>query len=441
MAVAFVKKNSGQSGGSSTTLTATLASAPASGNLLVFAMGGDKNTGALTLAGFTQAYELLSTSVSLYLYYKVSNGTETAISPTWATTSTFGNTYWYGEYQDAAVSGSTWLVSGQASNITNESTVSSVSTGTTGTLTDDGLAIAAAAIDNAQNAPDGTTAFSNSFTARHLTLVGAGARGGIYLAEKTVTAGTTTNSTFSYTPGTTDQMSGAIVVFAKVSEDFDTEGRLRGAASLYAETGYESSADAHLTGGGRLAAEYVKHVTPGGFLAGGGFLAAAVGHSVDIEGRLTAAPTARAVLSAGPNDVALAARLTAGLGLRAAIGQHFPSAVPAGRTHRITVPSRVYTIPGGNQVGLSKTFTADESDDLDYRYDWTRVLEDGETIVTSVIEAPDGITVHDQTNGPETTDVWFTGGSVGATYLIPNRIVTSEGRTYERNIELKVRDR
>src|SRR5882672_6092127 len=48
---ALVKSASANSIASSTTISVSLASAPISGNLLVFAMAGDKNTGALTLAG------------------------------------------------------------------------------------------------------------------------------------------------------------------------------------------------------------------------------------------------------------------------------------------------------------------------------------------------------------------------------------------------------
>lgn len=214
MAVAFVKQATASSAAASTSVTCTLASAPTAGNLLVFAMGGDKNTGALTLAGFTQVAELLSTSVSLYLYWKVSDGTETSISPSWATSSAVGNMAWYGEYEDTAVAGSSWQVSGSASHITDEVAATSWATGTTGAASADGLGIAAAAVDSSQNVT--VPVWSNSYTNRYDGTGGAG-RGAIFVAEHAEAASATASSTFSYTLGTVDQISAAIAVFTKVA--------------------------------------------------------------------------------------------------------------------------------------------------------------------------------------------------------------------------------
>ena len=345
MAVAFVKKNSGQSGAASTTLTATLASAPAAGDLLVFVMAGDKNTGALTLSGFTQQFELLSTSVSLYMYYKISDGSETSISPTWATSSVQGNAYWYGVYTDAAVSGNTWQVSATASNITNETTVSSASTGTTGAITATGLALAVAAIDNAQNAPDGSTGFSNGYTARHLTLVGAGARGGIYLAEKAVTGGTTTDSTFSYTPGTLDQLSGAVAVFTKVSADIATTGLLTAGGSLTATTGHDITPHGVAATGVHLGGVYTKESTPLGVAATGVHLSATVGHTAIVYGRIDMGVALRGQIPVSANDKIVYGRIDTGVALRATVGHFTQPEVPVNRTYRPTGSDRTYRVP------------------------------------------------------------------------------------------------
>ena len=125
----FVQQALGQSSAASTTLSAVFGVAPTAGNLLVFEMAGDKNTGALTLAGWTVVYELLSTSVSLYLDWKVSDGTETTVSPSWATSSAAGNMAWVGEYSDIAAG--TWTLLASASNITNEISTTTWATGTT----------------------------------------------------------------------------------------------------------------------------------------------------------------------------------------------------------------------------------------------------------------------------------------------------------------------
>jgi hypothetical protein len=219
MAVTFVKKASGQSGTASTSLTLTMASAPAAGNLLVFTMGGDKNTGALTLAGFTQVHSLLSTSVSLYLAWKVSDGTETAITPSWATSSAVGNVAWYGEFSDPVVTGaSSWQVSASAEHITDETNVTSWSTGTTGAASAAGLGLAQITMDSADSVVDATEAWTNSYTILFSTLASAGARGALFLASAPVLSGATAESTFSYTPSVTlrDQLSGSMTVFSKV---------------------------------------------------------------------------------------------------------------------------------------------------------------------------------------------------------------------------------
>lgn len=203
----------GQSDAGTTTLNVALPSAPTSGNMLVFCMAGDKNTGALTLSGFTQLYELLSSSVSLYVYYKVSAGTEQSINPSWANSSAAGNTAWYAELEDPDVSGSDWVISAQSAVITDESTVTSKSTGTTGTKSNAGLGIAADAVDSATSVTSGI-GWSNSYAAVH-SATGAGGRGGIFVSKKSEAAGGTTETTFSYT-GTADQNSAAVAVFSKV---------------------------------------------------------------------------------------------------------------------------------------------------------------------------------------------------------------------------------
>lgn len=220
MAYALVKSATGNSGSATTTLSVSLASAPTSGNLLVFAMAGDKNTGALTLAGFTQVYSMLSASVSLYLWYKVSNGTETTINPTWATSSPAGNTAWYGEISGG---GPSWTVTAQASNITNEATVLTWSTGTTGNIGAAGFGVAVAAVDSSQSVTT-VSAWGNSYATVYSATALSG-RGAVFVADKDEpTTGVTTSSALTYT-GTADQVSAAIAVFATTSAAPSATGR------------------------------------------------------------------------------------------------------------------------------------------------------------------------------------------------------------------------
>jgi hypothetical protein len=214
----------------STTGTATLPGAPTAGNALVFAMAGDKDIGAVTLTGFTTLYDIRTTSVSLYLGWKTSNGTETAVSPTW-TNSLAGNTGRYVELEDTAVSGGTWQVSAQSST-TEAGTSNSQSTGTTGTISADGLAYAAAGIDSGTGltAPLWTNSYTSEFNAPTL-----GGRAPLFTATKSVTAGGTTETTFSYT-GTADNVSAAVAVFSEVAAgppaDNDPKG---GSAGMYGD--------------------------------------------------------------------------------------------------------------------------------------------------------------------------------------------------------------
>lgn len=215
MAVAFVKGIAASSGSGTTTLSATLASAPAAGSLLILAMGGDKDTGTLTLSGFNELYTIRSTSTTLYYWYKVSAGNETTINPSWSLSSSVGNMAYYAEYDDPLVSGSTWQISAQQSNPSDEVAGFSWSTGTTGTISAAGLGVAAMSVDSSQNVTS-VTSWSNGYTARYTGTGGAG-RGAIFTAEKSEAAGGTTSTTFTFS-GTTDQVNGAIAVWTKMSE-------------------------------------------------------------------------------------------------------------------------------------------------------------------------------------------------------------------------------
>src|SRR3954452_20911330 len=136
----FVKAATATSAPASTSATATFGSATTPGNLLVLGLAGDKNTGTLTASGWTPVYSLPSTSVSLYLWWKVSAG-ESSASVTWSASSATGSNLWVGEYADPAVSGSTWQVSAQASHVTDETNVNSWASGTTGAATAAGIGI------------------------------------------------------------------------------------------------------------------------------------------------------------------------------------------------------------------------------------------------------------------------------------------------------------
>lgn len=77
---------------------------------------------------------------------------------------------------------------------------------------------------------------------------------------------------------------------------------------------------------------------------------------------------------------------------------------------------------------------------LDYSVDWSAWL-DTDTIATSAWTAATGITVDSDTNSTTIATVWLSGGTAGRNYAVTNRITTAAGRTDDRTIIIKVRER
>lgn len=80
----------------------------------------------------------------------------------------------------------------------------------------------------------------------------------------------------------------------------------------------------------------------------------------------------------------------------------------------------------------------DPDEVLDYALDWSNVLETGETISTSTWTVPSGITDSSASISGSTTRIWLSSGTSGTVYSVTNKIVTSDGRTWERTARLPV---
>lgn len=80
------------------------------------------------------------------------------------------------------------------------------------------------------------------------------------------------------------------------------------------------------------------------------------------------------------------------------------------------------------------TYIKDPDAVLDYLVDWSEWLADAETIDTSTILVETGITKDSDTHDTTSATVWLSGGTLGETYEITNRIVTNQGRTDDRTI-------
>ena len=92
----------------------------------------------------------------------------------------------------------------------------------------------------------------------------------------------------------------------------------------------------------------------------------------------------------------------------------------------------------------------DPDAELDYGFDWSEWLqnvpegESADTIESStwaVTGEDSSLTVGATGNDDTTTTVWLSGGTVGLTYVVRNRIVTADGRTDDRSFRMAIRQR
>jgi hypothetical protein len=87
-----------------------------------------------------------------------------------------------------------------------------------------------------------------------------------------------------------------------------------------------------------------------------------------------------------------------------------------------------------------KTFPKDPDAVLDYAGNWAAWLK-GDTILTSTWDVPSGITKDSDSHTSTATLIWLSGGTVGQTYLLRNRITTAAGRVDDRTIAIKIKER
>lgn len=78
---------------------------------------------------------------------------------------------------------------------------------------------------------------------------------------------------------------------------------------------------------------------------------------------------------------------------------------------------------------------------VDYERDWSLWMAAGDTIVTSTWIVPTGLTKTDESNTTTTATVWLSGGAVGETYRVTNRIVTAQNRIDDRSLQIVVCER
>ncbi|MFC1996984.1 hypothetical protein ACFLXI_05175 [Chloroflexota bacterium] len=78
---------------------------------------------------------------------------------------------------------------------------------------------------------------------------------------------------------------------------------------------------------------------------------------------------------------------------------------------------------------------------LDYKFDWDTWCAVSETISSYTIDADTGIVVDSDSESSNVVTVWLSGGTAGQTYAVRCEIVTSDDRTDERTMLVKVAQR
>lgn len=87
-------------------------------------------------------------------------------------------------------------------------------------------------------------------------------------------------------------------------------------------------------------------------------------------------------------------------------------------------------------------YTKDPNAVLDYAFDWiTHWLGVSETITSHVVTTESGITKESDSESAGIVTVWLSEGEHGKDYTVACKITTNEGRTDERSINIKCRER
>ena len=89
-----------------------------------------------------------------------------------------------------------------------------------------------------------------------------------------------------------------------------------------------------------------------------------------------------------------------------------------------------------------KIFIKDPDSILDYSVDWGYWLSDVvDTISTSTWIVESGLTEITNTNTTTTSTIWISGGTLGTTYLVTNRITTAGGRSEDKSFYIKIKNK
>lgn len=86
-------------------------------------------------------------------------------------------------------------------------------------------------------------------------------------------------------------------------------------------------------------------------------------------------------------------------------------------------------------------YLKDPSALLDFSFDWSPWLADGETIDDHTITVDDGLTLDSHSVDDTSVTVWLSGGTARTLYKVACLITTTAGRTDERTMTIRVTNR
>lgn len=95
---------------------------------------------------------------------------------------------------------------------------------------------------------------------------------------------------------------------------------------------------------------------------------------------------------------------------------------------------------GYSQSNCPVDFTKDPDATLDIPFHWAKEL-DGDTIDTSTVILPDGLTSVSDTDNGSTRTIRISGGNSCSSYRVTNRIVTGDSRTFDKTYRVAVKER
>lgn len=96
----------------------------------------------------------------------------------------------------------------------------------------------------------------------------------------------------------------------------------------------------------------------------------------------------------------------------------------------------------GTGASTKYTITKDPDSVLDYTFDWEDWLAlIVDTLASHSVEVETGIVCDSSSIVADTVIAWISSGTVGTTYRVTCRVVTTSGRTDDRSIFIKIKER